>query len=194
MVSRVPMLEIRMNDNILKSGDMRNLEPFITPLKLADYFNIGGVFHVGSISSIPTGGGIYLDTAVLGANHRDFIEIIFENTEEIVQSYHLNGNSFFVVGMDGGQWIPASRNQYNLRDAVFRSTTQVYPFSWTAVYVALDNVGMWNLRSEFWARQYLGQQLYLRVYTSSTSLRDEYPIPKNALLCGRAVGRHTRPL
>ncbi|KAK8677668.1 hypothetical protein V6N13_143193 [Hibiscus sabdariffa] len=54
--------------------------------------------------------------------------------------------------------------------------------------------GMWNLRSEYWARQYLGQQLYLRVYTDSTSLRDEFPIPKNALLCGRAVGRSTRPL
>ena len=71
---------------------------------------------------------------------------------------------------------------------------QVYPFSWTAIYIALDNVGMWNLRSEFWARQYLGQQLYLRVYTASTSIRDEFPVPKNAILCGRASGRHTRPL
>lgn len=66
---------------------------------------------------------------------------------------------------------------------------QVYPKSWTAVYISLDNVGMWNLRTEFWARQYLGQQFYLRVYTSSQSVRDEYPIPKNALLCGRAEGR-----
>ncbi|PPS11581.1 hypothetical protein GOBAR_AA09057 [Gossypium barbadense] len=110
------------------------------------------------------------------------------------QSWHLDGYSFFVVGMDGGQWTTASRREYNLRDAVSRCTTQVYPKSWTAIYVALDNVGMWNLRSEFWARQYLGQQFYLRVYTTSTSLRDEYPIPKNALLCGRASGRHTRPL
>jgi len=71
---------------------------------------------------------------------------------------------------------------------------QVYPKSWTAIYIPLDNVGMWNLRSEFWARQYLGQQFYMRVYTTSTSIRDEYPVPKNALLCGRASGRHTRPL
>ena len=71
---------------------------------------------------------------------------------------------------------------------------QVYPNSWTAIYIALDNMGMWNLRSENWARQYLGQQFYLRVYSSSTSLRDEFPVPKNALLCGRAQGRHTRPL
>ncbi|KAK4804462.1 hypothetical protein SAY86_004279 [Trapa natans] len=164
-----------------------------TPMKLADFFKIDGVFRVGSISSTPYGGGIYLDTSVLGVDYRAFVEIVFENPEDIVQSWHIDGYSFFVVGMDGGQWTPASRNSYNLRDAVARCTTQVYPFSWTAVYVALDNVGMWNVRSEFWARQYLGQQLYMRVYTDSTSLRDEYPIPKNALLCGRASGRHTRP-
>ncbi|CAL0316958.1 unnamed protein product [Lupinus luteus] len=41
--------------------------------------------------------------------------------------------------MDGGVWSPNSRNQYNLRDAVSRYTTQVYPKSWTAMYVALDN-------------------------------------------------------
>ncbi|CAK9178356.1 unnamed protein product [Ilex paraguariensis] len=165
-----------------------------TPLKLADYFQIGGVFRVGSISDAPTGGGMYLDTSVMNADYRAFIEIVFENPENIMQSWHLNGYQFWVVGMDGGQWTQASRNEYNLRDAVARSTIQVYPKSWTAIYIALDNVGMWNLRTEFWARQYLGQQFYLRVYTKSTSIRDEYPIPKNALLCGRASGRHTRPL
>lgn len=95
-----------------------------------------------------------------------------------------------------------SENQYSaqkqiLKNLMFRITLthkvwlvlQVYPKSWTAVYISLDNVGMWNLRTEFWARQYLGQQFYLRVYTSSQSVRDEYPIPKNALLCGRAEGR-----
>ncbi|CAI0382257.1 unnamed protein product, partial [Linum tenue] len=168
--------------------------PADTPLKLADYFKIQGVFKENSISSRPTGGGIYLDTSVLTTDYRTFIEIVFQNNEDIVQSWHLDGYSFWVVGLDGGQWTTASRNQYNLRDAVSRSTTQVYPKSWTAIYIALDNVGMWNLRSEYWARQYLGQQFYLRVFTTSTSLRDEYPIPKNALLCGRAAGRHTRPM
>ncbi|KAJ9186384.1 hypothetical protein P3X46_001961 [Hevea brasiliensis] len=165
-----------------------------TPLKLADNFKIQGVFRENSISDKPYGGGIYLDTSVLTVDYRAFVEIVFENDENIVQSWHLNGYSFFVVGMDGGQWTTNSRNQYNLRDAVARCTTQVYPKSWTAIYVPLDNVGMWNIRSEFWARQYLGQQLYLRVYTTSTSLRDEFPIPKNALLCGKASGRSTRPL
>ncbi|MBA0775138.1 hypothetical protein Gotri_010299 [Gossypium trilobum] len=168
--------------------------PADTPLKLADFFKIDGVYRIGSISDNPTGGGIYLDTSVMNSDYRSFIEIVFQNDEDIVQSWHLDGYSFFVVGMDGGQWTAASRNGYNLRDAVSRCTTQVYPKSWTAIYVALDNVGMWNLRSEYWARQYLGQQFYLRVFTTSTSLRDEYPIPKNALLCGRASGRRTRPL
>ncbi|KAI8022746.1 hypothetical protein LOK49_LG03G03860 [Camellia lanceoleosa] len=163
--------------------------PADTPLKLADHFNIAGVYRINGIPDHPTGAKMHLDTSVMQADYRAFVEVVFENHENIVQSWHLDGYSFFVVGMDGGQWDPSKRNQYNLIDAVSRSTTQVYPKSWTAVYIALDNVGMWNLRSEFWARQYLGQQFYLRVYTTSQSIRDEYPIPKNALLCGRAAHR-----
>ncbi|KAK9271408.1 hypothetical protein L1049_026998 [Liquidambar formosana] len=57
--------------------------PADTPLKLADYFNIEGVFRVGSISNNPYGGGIYLDTSVMGADFRAFVEIVFENYEDI---------------------------------------------------------------------------------------------------------------
>ncbi|CAN6211751.1 unnamed protein product [Urochloa humidicola] len=165
-----------------------------TPLKVADYYKIGGVFSVGTIADNPTNGGAYLKTSVMGANYRDYVEVVFENGEDEVQSWHIDGYAFWVVGMDGGKWSAASRQEYNLRDGVSRYTVQVYPRSWTAIYMPLDNVGMWNVRSENWARQYLGQQFYLRVWTPSTSLRDEYPIPKNALLCGRAAGRRTRPL
>ncbi|EPS74059.1 hypothetical protein M569_00695 [Genlisea aurea] len=165
-----------------------------TPLKLADYFKISGVFSVGSISESPNWGNAYLSTSVMNADFRSFVEIVFQNWEDSLQSWHIDGYSFFVVGMDGGQWTQASRLRYNLRDTVARCTVQVYPKSWTAIYMALDNVGMWNIRSENWARQYLGQQFYLRVYTPSTSFRDELPIPRNALLCGRARGRRTRPL
>ncbi|KAM7482793.1 hypothetical protein LguiB_007376 [Lonicera macranthoides] len=181
-----------VNKAVLVNGKQRygvngvSFVPADTPLKLADYFNIDGVFKVGSIPDSPTGRPLYLDTSVMGADYRAFVEIVFENHESIMQSWHLDGYNFFVVGMDGGLWSPASRNQYNHRDAVSRCTTQVYPKSWTAVYIALDNVGMWNMRTEYWARQYLGQQFYLRVYTPSKSVRDEYPIPDNALLCGQA--------
>ncbi|KAL5972585.1 hypothetical protein ACLOJK_039390 [Asimina triloba] len=168
--------------------------PADTPLKVADFFKISGVFNPGSIPDNPTWGGGYLQTSVMAANFRDYVEIVFENTEDSVQSWHIDGYSFFVVGMDGGQWSSQSRLSYNLRDTVARCTVQVYPKSWTAIYMALDNVGMWNIRSENWARQYLGQQFYLRVYSPANSWRDEFPIPRNALLCGRASGRHTRPL
>ncbi|CAH2033566.1 unnamed protein product [Thlaspi arvense] len=165
--------------------------PADTPLKLADYFKIDGVYKPGSISDQPIKGEMFPVTSVMQTDYRAFVEVVFENREDIVQSWHLNGDSFFVVGMELGKWSPASRKAYNLNDAISRCTVQVYPRSWTAIYVSMDNVGMWNLRSELWERQYLGQQLYIRVYTNSTSLKDEYLIPKNALLCGRASGRHT---
>ncbi|CAA7394363.1 unnamed protein product [Spirodela intermedia] len=168
--------------------------PADTPLKIADFYKIPGVFSLGSIPDNPTFGGGYLQTSVMAANFRNYVEIVFENYENTVQSWHIDGYAFFVVGMDGGQWSSASRKGYNLRDTVARSTVQVYPNSWTAIYMALDNVGMWNIRSENWARQYLGQQFYLRVFSPANSWRDEYPIPRNALLCGRAKGRRTRPL
>ncbi|KAJ6849869.1 L-ascorbate oxidase-like protein [Iris pallida] len=164
-----------------------------TPMKLADFFKIDGVYRLGSIADAPSGRGIYLDTSVMPADYRVFYELVFENKEKIMQSWHIDGYAFWVVGMDGGAWSPAVRANYNLRDAVVRSTVQVYPRSWTAIYMAIDNVGMWNIRSEFWARQYLGQQFYFRVYSPVESIRDEFPIPKNAILCGRAAGRHTRP-
>ncbi|KAL0380909.1 UNVERIFIED_CONTAM: L-ascorbate oxidase [Sesamum angustifolium] len=111
------------------------------------------------------------------------------NNEDTIQSWHLDGYDFWVVGFGTGQWTQDSRKTYNLVDALTRHTTQVYPKSWTAILVSLDNQGMWNLRSAMWGRQYLGQQFYLRVYNPTPSLANEYDIPNNALLCGKAVGR-----
>lgn len=162
--------------------------PADTPLKLADHFNIPGVFSLSSIPQNPTGGGAHLQTSVMAAEYRGYGEIVFENSEDTLQSWHIDGHHFFVVGMDRGEWTPASRFVYNLRDTISRSTVQVYPKSWTAVYMPLDNAGMWNVRSQDWVRQYLGQQFYLRIFSPENSWRDEYPIPSNALLCGRAVG------
>ena len=70
------------------------------------------------------------------------------------------------------------------------SMVQVYPRGWSAILVSLDNQGTWNLRSAMWARQYTGQQLYIRVWTSEKSYSNEYDIPHNALFCGKATGLH----
>ncbi|CAL1408765.1 unnamed protein product [Linum trigynum] len=160
-----------------------------TPLKLADHFNIAGVFSMNSLKTNPTTGAATLATSVVPTSLHDFIEFVFQNNENTMQSWHLDGSSFWVVGFGSGQWAPAKRNTYNLADAVARHTTQVYPNSWTAILVSLDNQGMWNMRSAIWERQYLGQQFYLRVWTAEKSLANEYNIPSNALLCGKAVGR-----
>ncbi|CAD6259993.1 unnamed protein product [Miscanthus lutarioriparius] len=169
-----------------------------TPLKLADYYNISGVFRLGGIPDAPppangTGAAeeVQNETAVMDSDRRSFVEVVLDNGEDCVQTWHLDGYSVFVVGMDVGTWSEKSRDGYNLVDAVSRCTVQVYPRGWTAVLIALDNVGMWNMRSEVWARRYLGQQFYLRMYTPSHSFRDELPIPDNALLCGRAAATNS---
>ncbi|XP_073121131.1 L-ascorbate oxidase homolog isoform X1 [Henckelia pumila] len=159
-----------------------------TPLKLADHFNIPGVFSLNSIPSSPSSSGAYLSTSVIGTSLHEFIEVVFQNNENTMQSWHLDGYDFWVVGFGAGQWTQSSRKGYNLVDAFTRHTTQVYPNSWTAILVSLDNQGMWNLRSTMWGRQYLGQQLYLRVYNPIPSLANEYDIPTNVLFCGKAVG------
>ncbi|KAH7520124.1 L-ascorbate oxidase homolog [Ziziphus jujuba] len=161
-----------------------------TPLKLADHFQIPGVFSENSIQNLPSGGPASISSSVMPASLHDFVEIVFQNDERTIQSWHLDGYDFWVVGYGFGKWTPQSRSRYNLVDALTRHTAQVYPNSWTTILVALDNQGMWNLRSAIWERQYLGQQFYLRVWNPVHSLANEYDIPSNVLLCGKAVGKH----
>ncbi|WOL08976.1 hypothetical protein Cni_G17729 [Canna indica] len=161
-----------------------------TPLKLADNFNIAGVFTWDSLP-IPTNSGpAVLGSPVVRLNLHDFIEVVFENAENTIQTWHLDGYDFWVVGYGSGKWILDHRKGYNLVDAVTRHTVQVYPKGWSAILVSLDNQGMWNLRSAMWARQYMGQQFYIRVWTSEKSYSNEYDIPHNAMMCGKASGRH----
>ncbi|KAL3643812.1 hypothetical protein CASFOL_011744 [Castilleja foliolosa] len=138
-----------------------------TPLKLADYFNITIVYNTSFTVNASLSGAYKKGTYVIPAELRTFYEIVFQNNRLTVETWHLDGYDFWVVGMGIGKWTPASRNGtdgYNLNDAHTRHTVQVYPKCWTAIYVALDNEGMWNLRSAIWAKQYLGQQLYMRVF------------------------------
>ncbi|RLM78287.1 monocopper oxidase-like protein SKS1 [Panicum miliaceum] len=159
-----------------------------TPLKLADHFDVAGVFTV--VSGRPERRRQpSLGTAVIDARYRDFVQIVFENRVPSLQTWHLDGYNFFVAGMGWGKWSPDARSTYNLVDAIYRSTVQVYPSAWTAVLVSLDNEGMWNLRSQSLDRRYLGQEIYMRVSQGSSEVpdpRDELPMPPNALLCGKA--------
>ncbi|XP_068660379.1 L-ascorbate oxidase homolog [Aristolochia californica] len=158
-----------------------------TPIKLAEYYGVTDkVFKYDVIGDEPptVDETIKLDTIVVNGTFRNYVEIVFENNEKGVQSWHVDGYSFFAVGMDAGKWSPKSRKNYNLLDAVSRHTIQVYPKSWSAILLTLDNAGLWNVRSNVWERQYLGQQFYFSVLSPARSLRDEYSLPDITLGCG----------
>lgn len=69
-----------------------------TPLKLADWFNIPGVFNLNNIKDVPTSRPPALGVSVFGLTLHDFVEIVFQNTEPTIQSWHLDGSSFYTVG------------------------------------------------------------------------------------------------
>ncbi|GLU19626.1 hypothetical protein SLE2022_358650 [Rubroshorea leprosula] len=158
-----------------------------TPFKLAEYYNVTDrLFKYDVIGDEPQAKvtDVTVKPIVLNMTFRKFIEIIFENHETTVPSWHSDGYSFFAMAMEPGKWTPKKRKNYNLLDAVGRHTIQVFPKSWSAILLTFDNAGMWNIRSENWERHYLGQQLYASVLSPSRSLRDEYNIPDYFQLCG----------
>lgn len=69
-----------------------------TPLKLADYFNIPGVFTLNSTKDTPPTTPAVAGAGVIGTALHDFVEIVFQNSESTVQSWHLDGNDFWTVG------------------------------------------------------------------------------------------------
>ncbi|KAH6820620.1 SKU5 similar 3 [Perilla frutescens var. hirtella] len=158
-----------------------------TPLKLADQFlNGSGVYELDKFpvhSSLPTPVN---GTFVVSGLHKGWLEIVFVNDLVVVtESWHLDGFGFFVVGFGLGQWTPEARSTaYNTYNPIVRSTVQVYPGGWTAVYVYLDNPGMWNLRSQNLQHWYLGQELYIRVHDPDPNPAKEHSLPSNLLFCG----------
>ncbi|KAL6966185.1 L-ascorbate oxidase [Sarracenia purpurea var. burkii] len=157
-----------------------------TPLKLAEYFQVPNkVFKYDSIEDDPKEAKkVVVVPNVVNATFRNFVEIILENPEKTIQTWHLDGYSFFAVAIEPGKWSPEKRKNYNLVDAVSRHTIQVYPGSWAAIMLTMDNAGMWNMRSQMWERFYLGQQLYFSILSPARSLRDEYNMPDNFQKCG----------
>ncbi|KAF7140204.1 hypothetical protein RHSIM_Rhsim06G0020900 [Rhododendron simsii] len=142
-----------------------------TPLKLADYFQLSDVFNPEFFPNTPD-----YRRPELGISVIDVRKWLKPN---------------FRMGL--GVWDESKTATYNMVDAISRSTVQVYPLSWTAILINLDNQGMWNLRSQNAESRYLGQEVYIRVKgvgqndPSTISPRDEFPIPENVIRCGRAI-------
>ncbi|XP_019195962.1 PREDICTED: monocopper oxidase-like protein SKU5 [Ipomoea nil] len=154
-----------------------------TPIRLADQFKLKGVYKL-DFPTKPLTGSPKMDTSVINGTYRGFMEIILQNNHTKVQTYHLSGYAFFVVGMDYGEWTENSRGTYNKWDGIARSTIQVYPGAWTAILISLDNVGVWNLRTENLDSWYRGQETYIRVVNPEATNKTELQMPDNALFCG----------
>lgn len=162
-----------------------------TPIRLADAYNVKGVYKL-DFPSEPLTGTPKMSTSIINGTYRGFMEIILQNNDTKVQSYHLDGYAFFVVGMDYGEWTENSRGTYNKWDGIARSTTQVFPGAWTSILISLDNVGAWNLRTDNLDSWYLGQETYIRVVNPEATNKTEFPVPDNALFCG-ALSKLQKP-
>nr|POF00565.1 monocopper oxidase-like protein sku5 [Quercus suber] len=165
-----------------------------TPLKLADYFRLSDVFDSNIMFDTPNDNVLpVLGTPVVDAMYHDYVHVVYQNPLQQIQTWHLDGYNFFVVGMGFGTWDESKKELYNLFDSVSRSTIQVYPLAWTTILVKLDNEGMWNLRSQNAENWYLGQELYIRVKgigqddTSTIPIQDEARIPENVIKCGKTT-------
>ncbi|CAH1451348.1 unnamed protein product [Lactuca virosa] len=162
-----------------------------TPIRLADQYKVKGAYKL-DFPTTPLTGPPKMETSVINGTYRGFMEVIFQNNETKMHSYHVDGYAFFVVGMGYGEWTNDSRGTYNKWDGIARSTTQVYPGAWTAVLISLDNVGVWNLRTENLDSWYLGQETYIRIVNPEINNKTELPMPDNALFCG-ALSRMQTP-
>ncbi|KAK1261920.1 Monocopper oxidase-like protein SKU5 [Acorus gramineus] len=154
-----------------------------TPLRLADQYDVKGTYTL-DFPTRPVEGPPKIATSVINGTFRGFMEIVLQNNDTSVQTYHLDGYAFFVVGMDWGEWTENSRGTYNKGDGVSRCTVQVFPGAWTAILISLDNVGIWNLRTENLDTWYRGQEVYIRIVNPEITNKTELAPPDNAIYCG----------
>lgn len=68
-----------------------------TPIRLADVYNIKGAYKL-DFPSKPLNKAPITDRSVINATYKGFIEIILQNNDTVLQTFHLDGYSFFVVG------------------------------------------------------------------------------------------------
>lgn len=68
-----------------------------TPIRLADHFKLKGVYKL-DFPKRPLTGPPKMETSVINGTYRGFMEIILQNNETRMQTYHMDGYSVFVVG------------------------------------------------------------------------------------------------
>ncbi|KAL9225232.1 hypothetical protein vseg_001181 [Gypsophila vaccaria] len=158
-----------------------------TPIVLADFKDVQGAYKLDFPSGPMAGRPPRMDTSVINGTFKGFVEIVFQNNDTVMQSFHLDGFSFYVVGMGYGVWTSDNRGSYNKWDAIYRCTVQVFPEAWTAVYAYLDNPGVWNIRTENLDMWYLGQETYIKLVDFENE-DAQFSAPGNVAYCGALAG------
>ena len=74
-----------------------------TPIRLADKFRVKEAYKL-DFPSRPQNRSLQMHTSIVNATYKGFVEIILVNNDTAVQSFHLDGYSFFVVGYDYLLW------------------------------------------------------------------------------------------
>ena len=68
-----------------------------TPIRLADNYTVKGAYKL-DFPKKPLTGAPKLDISVINGTYKGFIEVILQNNDTIMQSFHMDGYSFFLVG------------------------------------------------------------------------------------------------
>lgn len=68
-----------------------------TPILLADWKNVKGDYKL-DFPSKPLTGHPRLDSSIIDGTFKGFAEIVFQNNDTVMQTFHLDGFSFYVVG------------------------------------------------------------------------------------------------
>nr|GMD80959.1 monocopper oxidase-like protein SKU5 [Ipomoea batatas] len=138
-----------------------------TPIRLADWFKVKGVYKL-DFPTKPLTGPPKIETSVINGSFRGFMEIILQNNDTKVHTYHLSGYAFFVVGMDYGEWTENSRGTYNKWDGIARTTAQSSQCCLLLIMSSMQFV----------------LSPHRIVVNPEVTNKTELPIPDNALYCG----------
>ncbi|KAL5127855.1 Monocopper oxidase-like protein SKU5 [Glycine soja] len=74
----------------------------------------------------PLTGSPRTETSVVNGTYKGFMEIMLQNNDTKMHTYHMSGYAFVVVRMDFGDWSKNSRGTYNQWDGIARTTTTGY--------------------------------------------------------------------
>jgi len=68
-----------------------------TPIRLADQYKLKGVYKL-DFPSKPITGPPRAETSIINGTYRGFMEVILQNNDTKMHTYHMSGYAFFVVG------------------------------------------------------------------------------------------------